>query len=42
MIGIAKRVYGGGYVGSRLVGWPRKRWIDSVNDWLTNRCLNVS
>ena len=29
---IAKRVYVGGCVGSRLVGRPQKRWSDSVND----------
>ena len=28
-------------VGSRLVGRPRKRWIDSVNDCLKKRSLNV-
>ena len=28
-------------VGSRLVGRPRKRWIDSVNDCLKKRGLNV-
>ena len=29
---IDKRVYVGECVGSRLVGRPRERWIDSVNN----------
>ena len=29
------------YVGSRLVGRLRKRWIDSVNECLKKRGLNV-
>ena len=29
---IAKRVYGGVCVSSRLVGRPRKRWNDFVNE----------
>ena len=29
---IAKRVYVGEYAGSRSVGRPRKRWIDTVKD----------
>ena len=28
-------------VGSRLVCLPQKRWIDSVNDYLKKRGLNV-
>ena len=38
---IAKRVYVGECVGSRLVGCPRKRWIDSVNDCLKKRGLKL-
>ena len=38
---IAKRVYVGECVGSRLVGGPGKRYIDSVNDCLKKRGLNV-
>ena len=34
---IAKRVHVGVGVGSRLVGRPRKRWIDSVNDCLKKK-----
>ena len=25
------------YAGSRLVSWPRKRWIDSLNDCLKKK-----
>ena len=38
---IAKRVYVGECAGSRLVGRPRKRWIDTVKDWLKKRGLDV-
>ena len=38
---IAKRVYVGECLGSRLVGRPRKRCIDSVNDCLKKRDLNI-
>ena len=38
---IFKRVYVEECVGSRLVGRPWKRWIDSVNDCLKKRGLNV-
>ena len=34
---IAKNVYVGECVGSRVVGRPWKRWIDSVNDYLNVR-----
>ena len=34
---IAKWVYVGVGVGSRLVGRPRKRWIDSVNNCLKKK-----
>ena len=32
--GIAKRVYMRKRLGSLLVDWPRRRWIDTVNDCL--------
>ena len=38
---VAKRVYVGEYVGSRLVGQLQKRWIGSVNNCLKKRDLNV-
>ena len=38
---IAKRVYVGKCAGSRLLGRPRKRWIDTVKDWLKKRGLDV-
>ena len=38
---IAKPVYVGVCVGSRLIGRPQKRWIDSMNDCLKKRGLNV-
>ena len=38
---IAKRVYVREYGGSRLVGRPRKRWIDTVKDCLKKRGLDV-
>ena len=38
---IAKRVYVGESVGSRLVSRPRERWIDSKSDCLKKRCLIV-
>ena len=38
---IAKRVYVGESGGSRSVGRPRKRWIDTVTDCLKKRGLDV-
>ena len=38
---IAKRVYVGECAGSRSVGRPRNRWIDTVRDCLRKRGLNV-
>ena len=38
---IAKRVYVGERAGSRLVGRPRKKWIDIVKDCSRKRSLNV-
>ena len=38
---IAKRVYVGNCVGNCLVGQLKKRWIDSVKDFLKKRGLNV-
>ena len=38
---IAKKVYVGERVGRHLVGRLRKRWIDSVNDCLKKRGLNI-
>ena len=38
---IARRIYIGGCAGSRSVGRPRKRWIDTVKDWLKKRGLDV-
>ena len=38
---IAKRVYVGECAGSRSVGRPRKRWIDTVKDCLKKRGLDV-
>ena len=38
---IAKRNYVGEYFGGRLVGKPRKRWIDTVEDCLKKKGLNV-
>ena len=38
---IAKRVYLGECLGSCLVGGPQKRWIDSVNNCLQKRALDV-
>ena len=38
---IVKRVYVGERVGSRSVGSPRKRWIDTVNECLKKRGLDV-
>ena len=38
---IAKRVYVGECAGSRSVGRPRKRWIDTVKDCLKKRRLDV-
>ena len=39
---IAKRVYGEECAGSRSVGRPRKRWIDSVKDSLKKGGLDIS
>ena len=33
----AKRVYEGECAGSRLVGRPQKRWIDTVNDFFKEK-----
>ena len=38
---VAKRVYVGECVGSRLVGRLRNRWIDSVNDYVKKRFFNI-
>ena len=38
---IAKRVYVGECAGSRLVGRPWKRWIDTVKECLWKRGLDV-
>ena len=38
---IAKKVYVGECGGSRSVGRPRKRWIDTVKDCLRKRDLDV-
>ena len=38
---IAKRVYVGEWAGSRSVGRPKKRWIDTVKDCLKKRGLGV-
>ena len=38
---IPKRVYVGECVGSRSVGRPRKRWIDTVRDCLRKRGLDI-
>ena len=38
---IAKRVYVGESIGSLLVGRSQRRWLDSVNDFLKERGLNV-
>ena len=38
---IAKRVYVRECAGSWSVGRPRKRWIDTVEDCLKKRGLNV-
>ena len=38
---IAKRVYVGECGGSRPVGRPRKRWIDTANDCLKKRGLDI-
>ena len=41
VIGIPKRVYVGMCAGSRSVGRPRKRWIDTLNEYLRKRGLDV-
>ena len=38
---IAKRVYAGECAGSRSVGRPRKKWIDTVNECLKKRGLDA-
>ena len=39
---IAKRAYVGECAGSHSVGRTRKRWIDTVKDYLRKRGLDVS
>ena len=41
MIEVAKMVYVGEFAGSRTVLWSRKRWIDTVKDWLKKRELDL-
>ena len=41
VIGIAKRVYVGVCAGSRSVGRPWKRWIDTFSEYLRKRGLDV-
>ena len=38
---ISKRVYVGEYAGSRSVGRPRKRWIDTVKECLRKKGLDI-
>ena len=38
---IAKRVYVEEWAGSRSVGRPRKRWIDTMKDSLEKRGLDI-
>ena len=38
---IAKRVYVGKCAGSRSAGRPRKRWIDTVKEYLKKRSLEI-
>ena len=38
---IARRVYVGECAGSRSVGRPRKRWIDTMKEFLIKRGLDV-
>ena len=38
---IAKRVYVGECAGSHSLGRPRKRWIDTVKEFLRERGLDV-
>ena len=38
---IAKRVYVGVCAGSRSVGRPRKRWIDTMKECLKKRSLDI-
>ena len=38
---ISKRVYVGECAGSRSLGRPRKRWIDTVKDCLRKRIFDV-
>ena len=35
------RDYVGECAGSHSVGWPRKRWIDTMEEWLKKRGLDV-
>ena len=39
--GTGERVYVGECAGSRSVGRPWTRWIDTVNECLKKRCLDV-
>ena len=38
---IVKRAHEGECAGSRSVGWPQKRWIDTVKECLKKRWLDV-
>ena len=38
---IAKRVHVGEFVGSRSVGMPRKKWIDTVKECLRKRGVDI-
>ena len=38
---IGKRVYVGEFVGSRSEGRPRKRWLDTVKEFLKKRGLEI-
>ena len=38
---VAKRVFVEVLMGTRLVGWEGKRWVDAVNAYLKKRSLDV-
>ena len=38
---IAKKIYVGAGVDSHLIGWPYKKWIDPMNDYLKKIGMNV-